>query len=98
MRRVLDGVTDEWQPVLALAATIDRNGGSAEVSIGTSCRRACKRLAETGLVELGYMSVGTGEISKDLPGKRALLVMRRRPAPWSHVLGFLRGELAGCRN
>jgi hypothetical protein len=54
MRHVLDIVTDDWQPVIDLANT--RAGQE-------SIRRACKRLAAQGLVEIGYQRLGLGPTS-----------------------------------
>ena len=62
MRQVLDAVRDEWTLVIHLAADLDRRTlgkrtiGRAEEAV----RRACKRLADEDLVELGYLSMSTG--------------------------------------
>jgi hypothetical protein len=83
MRRVLDELTDEWQPVVYLAADIEGDrDGRVDRSVEESTRRACKRLADQGLAELAYMSMSTGRVSAQRPGQglqRMQLVVRATP-------------------
>jgi hypothetical protein len=61
MRRLLDGATDEWQSVVYLAADLEgQEGGRVERRVEESYRRAAKRLASEGLLELAYQSMSTG--------------------------------------
>ena len=78
MRQILAHVTDEWRPVVHLAADIE-GLDRAERPSEEATRRACKRLAAQGLVELAYQAMKTGRIrplSKP-DGQRARLVVRR---------------------
>lgn len=66
MQQVLQAVTDEWQPVVRLAAAI---GGAADRSAVESTRRACKRLAGQGRVQMDY-------VRDDDPGERWSAIVR----------------------
>ncbi|OAP43653.1 hypothetical protein [Sinorhizobium americanum] len=80
MRLVLAAITDEWQPVVYIAAAIH---GEPDVRVNRSAeestRRACKRLAVQGVVELGYQIIG-GDTVFDRPSnffRKQWLVVRR---------------------
>ena len=55
-RQILEHVTDEWIDVGVLAMRLRGHGDWLERSELESCRRACKRLAAEGLLELGYLN------------------------------------------
>jgi hypothetical protein len=77
MRHVLDTVTNEWQPVIHVAADHEEDprypGRRTRRSREESVRRACKRLAEQGIVELGYQSMLTGMVWTDPEEQRQRL-------------------------
>lgn len=56
MRRVLEASSDEWQPVVRLAEIIAGDGPSRAALEST--RRACRRLADEGRLELDYLFHG----------------------------------------
>jgi hypothetical protein len=84
-RKLLDGVSDDWQPVVYLAADIEGEvNGRVRRSVEESYRRAAKRLAAAGVVELAYQSMVwspniRAEHAPDVPhgNQRARLVVRR---------------------
>lgn len=80
MQRVLEEVTDEWQPVVYIAADVEGVfDGRVDRSAEESTRRACKRLAALGLVELAY-KFASGSIGPDAPRagtQPAVLVVRK---------------------
>jgi hypothetical protein len=52
MAGVSVAVTDDWQTMPAIATAIGRQTNRATIE---SVRRACKRLAEQGVIEIGYV-------------------------------------------
>jgi hypothetical protein len=61
MQRVLEEVNDGWLPVIDLAGRIEGVKRPHRAAI-ESTRRACKRLAAHGHVQVDYVFPGTGEL------------------------------------
>jgi len=83
---VLELADDEWQSIFQIGATPKGRRGMPETAYGTraadgAARRACKRLAEQGHIELGYRSLKVGKVRPltQPRGQRAELVFRRKP-------------------
>lgn len=81
MRRILASVADEWEPVVHLAADIyGQLDGRVDRAAEEATRRACKRLAKQGLVEIGY-TYANGHVYGEPPGKghrQTFLLVRRK--------------------
>jgi len=65
---VLELADDEWQSIFQIGATPKGRRGTRAAD--GAARRACKRLAEQGHIELGYRSLkvgGVGYLALGLP-------------------------------
>ena len=80
MRNVLRTTsTTEWIAVLDIAWELaGRAEQGADRVIEQSVRRACKRLAAQGHVELAYRALRTGKMRAEWPGQRAELMVRKK--------------------
>lgn len=76
---MLELANDEWQSIVQIGATPKGRRGIRAAD--GAARRACKRLAEQGHIELGYRSLKVGKVRPltQPRGQRAELVFRRKP-------------------